>query len=336
MLARERSREEWRDLLAGAVTDPLRLLARLELSAHPISRRIVAAPAFPIRVPEPYLACMTPGDPDDPLLRQVLAVADEERTVAGFATDPLAENGANPVPGLLHKYRGRALLIAAGGCAIHCRYCFRRHFPYADNNPGRRGLESALDYLRSHADIHEVILSGGDPLLLDDDALDWLLARLAGISHLRRLRIHSRLPVVIPQRLTPRLLDLLTGSRLRSVLVLHMNHPRELQTGLREVLEPLRRTDVPILNQAVLLAGVNDCVDTLVTLCEQGFDAGILPYYLHLLDRVAGTAHFEVEEERARKLYDALAAELPGYLLPRLVRERPGDPGKLPLAPRFQ
>lgn len=335
MLAREGRSDAWRDLLAGAVTDPQVLLARLGLTDHPIGRRIVAAPAFPVRVPEPYLACMTPGDPDDPLLRQVLSLTDEERTVPGYVPDPLAERGANPVPGLLHKYRGRALLIAAGGCAVHCRYCFRRHFPYADNNPGRRGLESALDYLRSHADIREVILSGGDPLLLDDDALEWLLERLAAIPHLRRLRIHTRFPVVIPQRLTPRLLALLAESRLRSVLVLHLNHPRELETGLREALAPLRPLGVPVFNQAVLLAGVNDRLDTLLALCERGFDAGILPYYLHLLDPVAGTAHFDVTEARARELYDALAAELPGYLLPRLVRERAGDPGKLPLPPRF-
>ncbi len=335
MLARERTQDDWRRLLAGAVTDPKVLLDRLDLGDGPLARTLAVAPTFQVRVPEPYLACMTPGDPDDPLLRQVLAVAAEDRPVPGFVTDPLAEVEHNPTPGLLHKYRGRALLIAAGGCAVHCRYCFRRHFPYADNNPGRRGLEDALAYLAAAEDVREIILSGGDPLMLDDDALGWLVERLEQIPHLIRLRIHTRFPVVIPQRLTPRLVDLIAGSRLRAVLVLHLNHPRELATGISEALQPLLRRGIPVLNQAVLLKGVNDQLETLMALCERGFEAGILPYYLHLLDRVAGTAHFEVDEPSARLLYDDLAAALPGYLLPRLVRETPGAPGKLPLPPRW-
>lgn len=336
MLARARDTEDWRTLLASAVTDARELLRRLDLSDHPLTTTLQQGPSFPVRVPTPYLACMRRGDANDPLLRQVLAVASEEQSVAGFGIDPLDEAGQNPLPGLLHKYQGRALLIAAGGCAVHCRYCFRRHFPYGDNNPGRRGLEPALDYLAAHTDIQEIILSGGDPLMLDDDALGWLVAQLERIPHLRRLRIHTRFPVVIPQRLTGRLVDLLANTRLRSVVILHLNHPRELDTGIADAIIPLRQRGIPLFNQSVLLKGVNDNLTTLTELCELSFDAGIQPYYLHLLDRVAGAAHFEVPMAAARQLYDALAAALPGYLLPRLVRERPGAPGKVALAPRWE
>lgn len=336
MLARAPATEDWRTLLATAVTDSSELLRHLDLSDHPLAATLQQGPNFPVRVPAPYLACMRRGDAEDPLLRQVLAVAMEEHAVPGFSNDPLAEAGQNPLPGLLHKYQGRALLIAAGGCAVHCRYCFRRHFPYGDNNPGRRGLEPALGYLAAHPDIHEIILSGGDPLMLDDEALRWLIERLEQIPHLNRLRLHTRFPVVIPQRLTTGLLDLLTATRLRSVVVLHMNHPRELQTGIVDAVIPLRQRGIPLFNQAVLLKGVNDDLGTLSALCEQSFDAGITPYYLHLLDRVAGAAHFEVPLAKARQLYDDLAAMLPGYLLPRLVREQPGAPGKVALAPRWE
>ncbi len=336
-LARERARPltDWRTLLGSAITDPGELLRRLGLADHPLAARIDAAPAFRIRVPEPYLACIRPSDPADPLLRQVLALDAENLDVPGFTRDPLAEATQNPLPGLLHKYHGRALLIAAGGCAVHCRYCFRRHFPYADNNPGRRGLEAALDYLGQQTDIREIILSGGDPLMLDDEALAGLVARLEAIPHLQRLRIHTRFPVVIPQRLTAGLVDLLARTRLKPTVVLHMNHPRELETGVVAALSPLRDARVPLFNQAVLLRGVNDSVAVLAALAEACHDSGITPYYLHLLDRVAGSAHFEVDEAEARDLYDALAARLPGYMLPRLARERPGAPGKVPLPPRW-
>ncbi|MCC5887854.1 MAG: EF-P beta-lysylation protein EpmB [Gammaproteobacteria bacterium] len=336
MLARAHDPDAWRTLLATAVTDSAELLRRLELSQHPLAATLQPGPSFPVRVPEPYLACMRRGDPEDPLLRQVLALADEAHPVPGFSTDPLGEAGQNPLPGLLHKYRGRALLIAAGGCAVHCRYCFRRHFPYGENNPGRRGLEAALGYLAAHPDIREVILSGGDPLMLDDEALGWLVQRLEQIPHLTRLRIHTRFPVVIPQRLTPQLVALLAGTRLRSVVVLHVNHARELGTGVTAAVLPLRQAGIPLFNQAVLLKGVNDDLATLIDLCEQSFDAGIQPYYLHLLDRVAGAAHFEVPVAEARRLYEDLASGLPGYLLPRLVRERAGAPGKVVLAPRWE
>ncbi len=325
----------WRQLLRDAVRDPHTLLRRLALDDSPLSARLDAAPEFQVRVPEPYLACMRPGDPDDPLLRQVLALADELQPSPGFVADPLQEGDHNPVPGLLHKYPGRALLLAAGGCAVHCRYCFRRHFPYQDNNPGRAGLEQALAYLRADPDIFEIILSGGDPLMLDDAALTELVTRLAAIPQLRRLRIHTRFPVVIPQRVTDALITLLRETRLRPVLVLHINHANELSPELIRALQALGDARIPVLNQTVLLRGVNDSLSALSELGERCFDHGVQPYYLHLLDRVAGTAHFEVPEPEALRLYSALAGSQPGYLVPRLVREVPGMPGKQPLAPKW-
>lgn len=325
----------WRRHLAGAIRDPRTLLARLGLTDSPLASALDTAPEFAVRVPEPLLACMEPGNPNDPVLRQVLALDLERRQVAGFTADPLSERSQNPIPGLLHKYHGRALLIVSGGCAVHCRYCFRRHFPYADNNPGLAQLQPALDYLSEQTEIREIILSGGDPLMLDDAALDRLLTRLEAIPHLQRLRLHTRFPVVIPQRLTRALAQRLAASRLRAVMVLHVNHANELQPLLLDALEPLRRNRIALLNQAVLLRGVNDSLPALSALNERCFDQGITPYYLHLLDQVSGAAHFEVPEAEARRLYSALAASQPGYLVPRLVREQPGLPGKQPLPPQW-
>lgn len=320
--------DDWRRVLAAAVTDPLDLLQRLGLSGHALRMHIDPANPFPLRVPEPLLRRMRHGDPDDPILRQVLAHDDERLDVPGFGTDPLGERHANAQPGLLHKYRGRALLIVTGGCAVHCRYCFRRHFPYEENNPGRRGLDAALEHLGSEPELREVILSGGDPLLLDDDALAALLERLEALPNLQRLRIHTRLPVVIPQRVTAALAARLGRGRLKPVLVLHVNHARELGDDVDAGLEALREWRIPLLNQSVLLRGVNDDVEALRELSERLFDLGVMPYYLHLLDRVRGAAHFEVPEPEARALHDGLAASTPGYLVPRLVREVAGAPGK--------
>lgn len=325
----------WRRVLAEAVTDGRELLRRVGLDGHPLAATLDPDTPFPVRVPEPLLQRIARGDPDDPILRQVLALDAERLEVTGFGEDPLGERDANPEPGLLHKYRGRALLITTGGCAVHCRYCFRRHFPYGENNPGRRGLDAALAHLAAADGVREIILSGGDPLLLDDEALAALLDRLEAIDGLERLRIHSRFPVVIPQRITPALVARLAAGRLRPVLVLHANHARELGDDVAEALEPLRAARIPLLNQAVLLRGVNDSVGALRALSERLFDLGVMPYYLHLLDRVRGAAHFEVPEDRARSLYDELAGSTPGYLVPRLVRETPGAPGKHWLPPRW-
>lgn len=315
----------WQQQLKNAVRSAPELLRLLNLSEHPIARRIDAGPQFPLRVPLSYVNRMTPGDPDDPLLLQVLPLAIERQPYPGFVEDPLQERAHNPVPGLVHKYEGRALLIATQACAVHCRYCFRQHFPYSDNRLTVRQWQPALDYLRERPGIHEIILSGGDPLSLDNDALAELITALAQIPHLKTLRLHSRTPVVLPARLDDGLLDLLAGTRLNTVLVLHTNHARELDQALAPALARLRRDGTVLLNQTVLLGGVNDSVGALTDLSHALFSKGILPYYLHVLDPVAGAAHFDTEDDRARRLWHGIQSQLPGYLVPRLVREVPGD-----------
>lgn len=274
---------------------------------------------------------MRPGDPRDPLLLQVLPTAAEMEPVQGFSTDPLGETGASPRPGVLHKYAGRVLVVVSGACGVHCRYCFRRHFPYAEHGMGAEERARVVEYVAVDASIREVIFSGGDPLSVADDKLAALARKLAEIPHLKRLRIHSRLPVVLPERIDDDLLAWLTGTRLKPVMVLHANHGREIDEAVAAAVGRLREAGVTVLNQAVLLAGVNDGADALEELSDRLFDAGVLPYYLHLLDPVAGAAHFDVPEDRARGILEELAARLPGYLVPKLVREVAGAPAKVPV-----
>lgn len=318
----------WRRELARAVTDPAELLRLLALPEGLLADARLAGREFPLRVPRGFVARMRKGDPRDPLLLQVLPLAEELREAPGFVADPLAELQALSARGLLHKYEGRALLVATGACAVDCRYCFRRRFPYAEE-AGGGDFEAALAYLAGDSSIEEVILSGGDPLLLSDRVLGDLARRLAAIPQLRRLRVHSRTPVVLPERVDADLLAWLAGTRLSPVLVLHANHAREIDAGVAAAMAELRGAGVTLLNQSVLLRGVNDSVEALCDLSRALFEAGVLPYYLHLLDRVAGAAHFEVEEGEARRLVGEVAARLPGYLVPRLVREVPGAPAKV-------
>jgi len=318
----------WQEELAGAIQDPLELAAQLDLDPLAIGLAPEAAAQFPLRVPRPYIARMRRGDPADPLLLQVLPAARELDQIPGYGADPLQEQHANPVPGLIHKYHGRVLLLASPACAIHCRYCFRRHFDYPANTPGRQQWQQALAYIREHSSITEVIYSGGDPLAANDALLAWLTAQIEAIPHVRRLRIHTRLPVVIPARIDEALLAWLAVSRLTRVLVLHINHAHEVDSELAAGVARLRALDITVLNQSVLLAGINDSADHLAALSERLFSVGILPYYLHLLDQVQGAAHFAVNLTSALELHRQLQARLPGYLVPRLVRERPGDSGK--------
>nr|MBV6628571.1 EF-P beta-lysylation protein EpmB [Oceanococcus sp. HetDA_MAG_MS8] len=276
---------------------------------------------FPVLAPWPYISRMRWGDAQDPLLLQVLSQAAETVAATGFGKDPVGETQATPVPGLIHKYAGRALIIATQACAVHCRYCFRREFPYSEHAQGR--LQPALDHLQERPDIQEIILSGGDPLMLDDERLNQLITALEQIPHLRTLRLHTRLPIVIPQRVTPSLVNRLQRSRLQVISIVHSNHPAELDATVDAALSELRRVG-PVLNQAVLLAGVNDAVDTLAQLSHALFRSGTLPYYLHVLDKVEGAAHFDLPEQQAMTLHAQLQEQLPGYLLPRLVREIPG------------
>lgn len=322
--------ETWQHELARAITDPDTLIEILRLPRQLIRPARAAASSFPLRVTRHYLSLIRPGDPDDPLLRQILPIGEELRTVPGYVSDPVGDLDARAGNGIVQKYRGRALLITTGACAVHCRYCFRRHYPYAEDN-ALRHHDRSLQQLAGMPGVEEVILSGGDPLTFSDRRLARLIEGLADIPHLKRLRLHTRLPVVLPARITPALTELLGACRLATSLVLHANHPRELTAALGDGTAALRAAGVTLFNQSVLLRGVNDGADTLCRLSERLFEQGILPYYLHLLDRVAGAAHFEVPEASAMTLLETMRARLPGYLVPRLVREVAGDPAKRPL-----
>ncbi|MBT8147411.1 MAG: EF-P beta-lysylation protein EpmB [Gammaproteobacteria bacterium] len=321
--------EKWQQILADLLTDPKELLNFLQLDPAEINLDSRVLADFPLRVPRPYLARMEKGNWRDPLLRQVLPL-NQELPVEGDGTsrDPLAEGGSNLLPGLLHKYRGRVLLTVAPHCAIHCRYCFRRHFDYRANTPGRDSWFKVIAYIQENPEITEVIYSGGDPLAASDRQLAWLTSQLEAIPHLQTLRIHTRTPVVIPQRVTDSLLGWLTQSRLKPVMVLHANHGNELDNQTAEAFKKLATNGVILLNQSVLLAGVNDNLPALVELSQKLFDQNVLPYYLHLLDPVTGAKHFDVPASRGTGLVAQMRTTLPGYLVPKLVRETAGAAAK--------
>ncbi|WP_235975981.1 EF-P beta-lysylation protein EpmB [Vreelandella sedimenti] len=321
----------WQQQLSHAIRDPQTLCERLGLSHDWLAGAQAGHALFDVCVPEAYLNRIPYGDINDPLLRQVLPLGEEALTPHGYVVDPLEEAEHRPAKGLIHKYAGRVLLIASPNCAINCRYCFRRHFPYSDNSPSRAQWQEALDYLRADTTIHEAILSGGDPLAASDRQLAWLVEQLESIPHLKRLRIHTRLPVVIPDRVDDALLDWLSATRLQKVVVLHINHANEIDQAVIDACARLKQAGATLLNQSVLLCNVNDSVTTLAALSERLFEAGILPYYLHVLDPVQGAAHFDVTDNEARKLVAQLLAHLPGFLMPRLVREIPGKESKTPL-----
>ncbi|MHB1951013.1 MAG: EF-P beta-lysylation protein EpmB [Acidiferrobacteraceae bacterium] len=322
----------WARELADSVREPEELLRLLDLTDL-----CAANPGdFPLQVPRSYIRRMRPGDARDPLFLQVWPDGRECADVAGYTVDPVGDRACSAAPGVLRKYPGRALLTLTGACPVHCRYCFRRHFPYALENPGGQHWPETVACLRADSDLREVILSGGDPLMLRDERLAALVSDLEGIAHLRRLRIHSRMPVVIPSRVDPALCAWIARTRLRVTVVLHVNHAQEIDAEVIAACRALAGAGATLLNQSVLLRGINDSAEVLDDLSEALFAAGVLPYYLHLLDRVAGAAHFDLPEATARRIYADLAARLSGYLLPRLVRERAGHPSKtliMPTAP---
>jgi EF-P beta-lysylation protein EpmB len=325
----------WQREMAAAITSPDELLAALGLDPALAAPAREASQSFSLRVPWAYVSRMRHGDPEDPLLRQVLPVAAETREASGFVPDPLGEQEALLAPGLLQKYRGRALLITTSACAVHCRYCFRREFPYAEQKSESARWSEALAAIAQDSTIEEILLSGGDPLALSDARLESLTQSLARIPHIRRLRVHTRQPIVLPSRVDDGLAEWLARVPWPVVFVLHANHPNEIDSEVRAACAKLRASGVTLLNQSVLLRGINDNTRTLADLSRALFDAGVLPYYLHVLDRVRGTAHFEVDEECAQRLAGELASTLPGYLVPRLVREVAGAPAKVTLPPRF-
>ncbi|EPO5654610.1 EF-P beta-lysylation protein EpmB [Klebsiella oxytoca] len=325
------SREDWLTQLADVVTSPDELLQLLNVDADAnLLAGRDAKRLFALRVPRAFIARMEPGNPNDPLLRQVLTSQEEFIHAPGYSTDPLEEQHS-VVPGLLHKYSNRALLLVKGGCAVNCRYCFRRHFPYAENQGTKRNWQKAMEYIAAHPELDEIIFSGGDPLMAKDHELDWLLTQLESIPHIKRLRIHSRLPIVIPARITDTLVARISASSLQVLLVNHINHANEIDTAFRRAMKSLRMAGVTLLNQSVLLRGVNDNARTLADLSNALFDVGVMPYYLHVLDRVQGAAHFMVSDEEARAIMRELLTLVSGYLVPKLAREIGGEPSKTPL-----
>jgi EF-P beta-lysylation protein EpmB len=322
----------WQKSLAHAIRDPAKLLKILKLPEDLLPAARKAAELFPLRVPHSYVARMQPGDVYDPLLRQVLPLqAEFAAQPDNFTDDPVGDLDAMPIPGLLHKYQGRVLLITTGACAIHCRYCFRRHYPYQEAHNRTEFWQPALDYIQDDETIEEVILSGGDPLSLSNERLAKLFNQLQNIKHINRLRIHSRYPVVLPERIDDGLLGIIASSQLATIMVIHCNHAREINDEIKAVLLKLTQVGCTLLNQAVLLKGINDSVLSLKNLSKSLFEAGVLPYYLHQLDKVTGAAHFGVDDKTALQLERELRQSLPGYLVPKLVTEDAGMPSKLPL-----
>ncbi|WP_440453910.1 EF-P beta-lysylation protein EpmB [Psychrobacter sp. ASPA161_9] len=323
------TQKNWQTQLSEAITSVDELLTVLNLET--LKAQIYIPAHFHLRVPRAFVAKMTAGDANDPLLKQVLPDKQEQITVTGYVADPLAENDQNPIKGLLHKYQSRVLLTVTGACAIHCRYCFRQHFDYNANMPTSAEHLAITSYITEHPEVNEVILSGGDPLSVSNRRLFAWLDTLEAIPQLTTIRLHTRLPLVIPERLDNALLDRLSQSRCNIVMVIHCNHANEIDTNTAEYLQRARVAGVVLLNQAVLLKGINDSVMTQTALSQRLFDAGVLPYYLHVLDKVAGAAHFDNDERSAISLYWLLLAALPGYLVPKLVQELPNRPFKVPI-----
>jgi len=318
----------WQQELREVIREPGELLGKTGIQAETVTLAKTALDSFPVRVPASYLARISQNNLNDPLLRQVLPLPEEDDTVPGFDVDPVGEFNKHSTAGLIRKYHGRVLLITTGVCAIHCRYCFRRHYPYSDNNPARKNWNAALDIIRSDQTIKEVILSGGDPLSLADEKLEALIRQLEDIPHLKWLRIHTRMPVVLPARVSEKLIDVIVTNRFRQTVVIHANHPNEINEEVRSALALLHHAGIQLLNQSVLLRGVNDDALILAELSERLHANHVLPYYLHMLDPVAGAAHFEVNDTTATAIMEQLRTTLPGYLVPRLVRELEGAPYK--------
>ena len=312
----------WSQQLAQGFTKPKQLLQFLDVEITNYS--IAADKEFATRVPLSFAEKMQKGNINCPLLKQVLPIADEMEKKDSYLLDPLQEQQANPIRGLLHKYHSRALLTLAPSCAINCRYCFRRHFPYDDNKITPDNWQSIINYLADEPSINEVIFSGGDPLMVKNSRLAKYIADLEQVASIKTLRLHSRMPVVLPARVDLELINLLAKSRFKVVLVIHCNHPNELCCHTAKIFKALKEVGITLLNQSVLLKGVNDKAEILEELSQKLFEQDIMPYYLHLLDKVAGAAHFDLPLAKAKQIYNKLQILLAGYLVPKLVCERAG------------
>lgn len=320
--------KNWQQQLAEAFNNIEDLCRYLHLSPGDLPVSVAAAENFPLRVPLSFAACMEKGNPHDPLLRQVLPIKEELSAYPGFSHDPVGDLASATQTGVLHKYHGRVLFINTGSCAINCRYCFRRNFPYADLQLSKQKEDAAIKTIQNDTSISEVILSGGDPLLLSESRLARLIRQLDGIKHLKRIRIHSRLPIVLPARITDDFINTLTQSPKQIIIVMHCNHANEINDRVIAACNSLRNSAITLFNQSVLLKGVNDNAEVLCELSEQLFSHGIIPYYLHLLDKATGTGHFEISEAEALALMRQVQAALPGYLVPKLVKEQAGATSK--------
>ena len=320
----------WQTTLASAIREPSELLHYLNLPQSLLNGAIAASQSFALRAPLGYCQRIEKGNPNDPLLRQILPLDAELISDQQFKLDPVGDLAAMEVPGLLHKYHGRVLIITTAACAVHCRYCFRRHFPYQENRT-EQNWQEAIDYIQSHSDIHEVILSGGDPLSLTESRLKNLTDKLLNIPHIKTLRLHTRQPIVLPERINNELLNWLDSLPWKIVIVLHCNHANEIDSSVAAALKKLQQHQVTLLNQSVLLAGVNDNTETLINLSQKLFSHHVLPYYLHMLDKVQGAKHFYVKNEKAQQILNEVRQLLPGYLVPKLVKEQAGEKSKITL-----
>lgn len=318
----------WQTALANAFREPAELLRYLNLPESLLGGALAASDSFALRAPMGYCQRIEKGNPHDPLLRQILPIDEELLTAKDFVLDPVADLAAIQVPGLLHKYNGRVLLITTPACGVHCRYCFRRHYPYQENRPEQNWQET-IDYIHDNPDINEVILSGGDPLSLTESKLKNLTDKLITIPHIKTLRLHTRQPIVLPERVNNELLNWIDSLPWKIVVVLHCNHANEIDASVADALKKLQQHQVTLLNQSVLLAGVNNDVEVLTKLSQKLFEHNVLPYYLHLLDKVQGAKHFYVEKEKARQLLNEVRQHLPGYLVPKLVEEKAGEKSKI-------
>ncbi|MCL1623052.1 EF-P beta-lysylation protein EpmB [Moraxella sp. Tifton1] len=321
------SGDSWQEELADGLSDVRQLCEYLGLDLSPHHE----PKSFKLKVPKAFADKMKKGDVNDPLLLQVLPDIQETMVTAGYTHDPLIENAQNPIKGLLHKYKNRVLITTTGACAVHCRYCFRQHFDYQSNMPNTQQIAKIAEYVASHTEVDEVILSGGDPLSLSHRRLSMWFDAISAMSNIKTVRIHTRLPVVLPNRVDDQLIQLLSNCPKNIIMVLHINHANEIDEHLRHKCQQLRRIGVTLLNQTVLLKTINDDVDTLCQLSRALFTAGILPYYLHVLDKVQGAAHFDLPIARAIQIYWGMLENLSGYLVPKLVQELPNQPYKTPV-----
>lgn len=324
----ESHNDGWKEALSSAVRDPLHLLELLDLTDQKYQDQVLLGDKFNLFVPLSYVKKMKKGDWNDPLLKQVLPIKDETVKVFGFVSDPVGDLNAEISTGVLKKYQGRVLIVTTGACAVHCRYCFRRHFPYANSMPDKAKWQQTLEVIKSDESISEVILSGGDPLMLPDDRLSRMCQELANIPHVKTLRFHTRVPVFLPERITSNFLSWLAKLGTKVVMVVHANHANELDEEFERLMKKISAIGVTLLNQSVLLKNINDDVIELSSLSERLFECDILPYYVHQLDKVQGAAHFEVTDEEMKVIQNQMRECLPGYLVPKFVREVSGERSK--------